>query len=474
MSKTSIKTLRFTKRSRGRKREKKRGRRKPPTAEEIDLEKKVARYGIGFDVHKHTIVVNVQAQLEDATTVEVKHHVFRNSVNGLNELAQFLRKYNPISHYLMECTGVYHLQLVYKLRETFPDRIEKIIPMNPLMIHWRITELGVKNDKADARDIALLSFYDSLLQSSYVGSEYFYHLRDTMRSYHKIRTQTTRLKNRITRRLDSVNQKFPFNLNKEWCLELLDFYLSDHWSLNDAFHALIESKKKEGKSTNVLEKHETDLIDCGSIILPDELRFLLQLDFARYLNEDVAQSLLIREAEEQILEDEDLKSNYFKLLDIPGVGNTTALTVLLELGDFRRFHRWQSLVKYCGVVPTVDKSGEYERKGHINRYTNKILRGVLTQAASNLVNRCDRSHDLGRFAHKQRIIRKLPYKKALIKVAQKLARIIYFILVDGISYDLNYELKQKRRKKRMRRLKRKNTLLESSKLRALKRNIQDF
>jgi len=102
------------------------------------------------------------------------------------------------------------------------------------------------------------------------------------------------------------------------------------------------------------------------------------------------------------------------------------------------------------------------------------LRGALSQAASSLVNRCDRSHDLGRFAYKQRHVRKLPYKKALMKVAQKLARIVYSILLDGITYDWNYEKTTRMREKRKRQLRKKKTLLKSAKVRALKRNIQDF
>ena len=474
MSKTSKKTLRFTPRSPPCEDGKCKARRKPTNADDTELELNVARYGIGFDVHKHTIVTHVQAQLQNASTVEVKQHTFRNSVQGLNELTSFLKNYTPVSHYLMECTGVYHLPLVHKLREAFPERREKIVPMNPLMVHWRITDLGVKSDRADAKDMAMLSFYDSLISPSYVGSAYFYNLRDTMRSYHKAKTQLTRLKNRITRRLDSVNQKFPFDLGKEWCLQLLDFYVSSEGSLRDAYNALLKRKRSEGKSTRVLENHAIDLVDCGSIVLPDELRFLVRLDLSRFLSEDVAQSMLIKEAEAQVLKDEDLRSNYVKLLEVPGIGNATALTVLLELGDYHRFTRWQSLVKYCGVIPTVDQSGEHRSKGHVNKYTNGYLRGALSQAASSLVNRCDRSHDLGRFAYKQRHVRKLPYKKALMKVAQKLARIVYSILLDGITYDWNYEKTTRMREKRKRQLRKKKTLLKSAKVRALKRNIQDF
>ena len=163
MSKTSKKTLRFTPRSRPCEVGKNETLRKPTNADNTELEISVARYGIGFDVHKHTIVTHVQAQLQNASTIEVKEHTFRNSVQGLNELISFLKNYTPVSHYLMECTGVYHLPLVHKLREAFPERREKIVPMNPLMVHWRITDLGVKNDRADAKDMAILSFYDSLI-----------------------------------------------------------------------------------------------------------------------------------------------------------------------------------------------------------------------------------------------------------------------------------------------------------------------
>jgi transposase len=189
----------------------------------------IVRYGVGFDVHKTTIATCVKAQLQTGELVEVRTHVFAYTPQGLEELMHYLQRFRPISHYLMECTGVYHLPLYFKLQLTFPNDNAQIIAMNPLLIHRRLSDFGLKTDKADAASIANLTFYDRLIKPSYIGSSQYMQLRETLRSYHHAQQHCTRLKNRIHRNLHAVNQQFPFDFTKEWCLKLLDRYISQEF-----------------------------------------------------------------------------------------------------------------------------------------------------------------------------------------------------------------------------------------------------
>ena len=432
------------------------------------------RYGVGMDVHKETVVVCVSAQLLDTTIVQVKQHTFQNRPDGLQDLVMFLHKYRPIAHYLMECTGVYHLPVYHALRKGLPENSHKVIAMNPLLVNRRITDLGVKTDKADARDMANLSFYDALIKPSYIGDEKFFFLRGTMRSYFRSKSESTRFKNRLTTSLDSVNQKFTFNLSREWCLELLDTYISQDWSLKEAFSAYVQGLEDAGKGTKVVLRHEKDLRHFGDIHLSSALRFKMQIDLACLLNQEHASALLLRGAEKLVLDDGQFREHYQSLLRIPCVGPRTALTVLLELGDFHRFHSRNAFVKYCGVIPIVSQTGKHKSHGKLNRFSNAFLREALTQAAGKLINLKRLDCDLTAYAFKQRFQRNLSFKKASMKVAQKLARIAYLVLVEGVQYRRNFELDLIRQNKHQRRLERHNTLLESSQLRALKRDIQGF
>ncbi|WP_457558752.1 transposase [Candidatus Harpocratesius sp.] len=62
----------------------------------------------------------------------------------------------------------------------------------------------------------------------------------------------------------------------------------------------------------------------------------------------------------EVLADFELKNYYQRLQDVLGIGSSTFLSILLELGDFRRFQKWQSMDKFCRVIPTVERSKSYD------------------------------------------------------------------------------------------------------------------
>jgi len=432
------------------------------------------RYGIGCDVHKDKITVCVKAQLQDASLLEIRTHTFTATPKGLAELTQFVRKYQPIAHFLMECTGIYHLPLYFHLCSAFPELKDRIIAMNPLMVNRKLTEFGNKHDKADARGMATLTFYDGLLKSSYIGTPEFLALRDLMRAYHRNRSQTTRLKNRIHRLLCTCNQKFPFNLNQEWCIAVLTTYVSADISLKEAVLRTIDRLKTQHQATGIIEKHLPEIEPYEMIHLPEDTRFHLCLLLQQFHYEDMIGAVTLERVEKSILNDPTFKWAYENLLSIPGCGSVTALSVLTELGDYNRFKSWREMAKFAGVVPNIDESAGIRHKGHINRQTNRNLRFAMCQAATVLLNCNDDSTDLTEFAFRQIHLKKLPFKKAMIKVAQKLIRVIFHILVLKIPYCATYEKQIRDAEKRARIFARKQSYLESMRTRALKRDIQTF
>ncbi|MHA1855763.1 MAG: hypothetical protein ACTSYY_06925, partial [Promethearchaeota archaeon] len=101
-------------------------------------------------------------------------------------------------------------------------------------------------------------------------------------------------------------------------------------------------------------------------------------------------------------------------------------------------------------------------------------RYVLTQAGGILISRKNRTTDLGEYAYRQRYIRNLPFKKAMLKVAQKMARTVYGILTENRQYNPTLEITKKAEIRIKKRLAKNNTLLISSQTKALRRNIQNF
>jgi hypothetical protein len=243
----------------------------------------IIQYGIGFDVHKDKISVCVAAQLVTGEILEVKSHIFSAMPKGIEEITRFIAKYTPISRLLMECTGIYHLPLYYALKQAFPDQSQKVIAMNPLLLNRRITDLGKKTDHVDAKSLAYLTFYQSMIKPSYIGTMQFFRLREMIRSYHKTHVQSTACKNRIHRLLYSINAKIQLDLNAEWSILLIDRLACSKGTIQEVFETLISERKSEHSPIAIFEKHRDNILQIGDITLSEEDKFILRMELGRLL-----------------------------------------------------------------------------------------------------------------------------------------------------------------------------------------------
>jgi transposase len=64
-----------------------------------------------------------------------------------------------------------------------------------------------------------------------------------------------------------------------------------------------------------------------------------------------------------------------------GVGEMTAVTILAELGDARRFSSSRDAVRYAGLDITVHQSDQRRAAGHLSRQGPPALRWALFEAA---------------------------------------------------------------------------------------------
>ncbi len=71
-----------------------------------------------------------------------------------------------------------------------------------------------------------------------------------------------------------------------------------------------------------------------------------------------------------------------RLMTIPGVDATIALSIVAAVGDFRRFRRPEQLVSYLGLNPRVRQSGgQPASHGRITKQGRAHARGMLVEAA---------------------------------------------------------------------------------------------
>ena len=64
-----------------------------------------------------------------------------------------------------------------------------------------------------------------------------------------------------------------------------------------------------------------------------------------------------------------------------GIGTRTALGLLAEIGDWKRFAHPRELMSYLGLTPTEYSSGDQQHRGHITKCGNEHARRLLIEAA---------------------------------------------------------------------------------------------
>ena len=132
------------------------------------------------------------------------------------------------------------------------------------------------------------------------------------------------------------------------------------------------------------------------------------------------------------------------LMTIPGIDYFTALTIVSEIVDIKRFSTPWKLVGYAGLAPSKRDSGDAHRNGgHITRQGSKWLRYTIVEAA-NTSTRCD--DRIGRFY--KRIAERRGPQKARVAAAKEMLVIIWYMLIKNEPYrTMNREMVERKYKK---------------------------
>jgi transposase len=89
------------------------------------------------------------------------------------------------------------------------------------------------------------------------------------------------------------------------------------------------------------------------------------------------QSQLVR----RLLADAALRQRVERLSSIDGVGDITALTWALEVGDPHRFASIADAVSYCGLTAALRSSAGKQQRGPLSKQRNAYLQTALIEAA---------------------------------------------------------------------------------------------
>jgi len=114
------------------------------------------------------------------------------------------------------------------------------------------------------------------------------------------------------------------------------------------------------------------------------------------------------------------------LCQIRGIGRYTAMLIIAEVGEVKRFPTARHLCAWAGLTPTVRSSDGKARLGHISHQGSTILRWALTEAAQHTPTGGGPLR-----ATFERIAKRRGRKIAKVAIARQILTLCYYGLRDG-------------------------------------------
>jgi len=280
---------------------------------------------IGFDVHKKH--VNFCAKTANGEIIEEGRLPAQRAV-----LRQWATTQQPPWRGAMEAT--LFSAWIYDTLKPYGQPLEMAHPARLKAI----TSAKKKNDRIDARTIADL-MRCNLLPSCYVATPETRELRRLLRYRNLVVRESVRMQNKIAGLLMETGSPF-------------------------------EKGKLHGKKyfTNLLKNLEE---------VPESVKDLLCLSRGAMEMFQATQKRLIQ----RLLANPKLRQRVERLASIPGVGEITALTWALEIGDPRRFSSSARVMSYCGLTAALRSSADKQQRGPISKQRNQWLQTALIEAA---------------------------------------------------------------------------------------------
>jgi transposase len=113
------------------------------------------------------------------------------------------------------------------------------------------------------------------------------------------------------------------------------------------------------------------------------------------------------------------------LIQLPGIGLITAMTILSAIGEVNRFATPKKLVGYSGLGARVHASGQTRRTGPITKEGRRELRAVMIETAWTAVR-----HHPHWEAQFEALQTRTGKQKAVVAIARKLLVVVWHVLTE--------------------------------------------
>jgi transposase len=303
----------------------------------------------------------------------------RSVPNEAESLRRFLRSLPEPAQVVVEACGFWPA-----FKKAIESEVAQLVMVHPQRVK-AIAAARLKNDRVDSATLAHLSRCD-LLPEAWMADEATRQLRLQVRLRVSLGRQRSRLKNLIQGVLHQEGFRKPVSdvfgkAGRQWLAQL---------GLSPAARLVVNS------------------------YLP--------------LIEELNRQIVEQERQLASLAAADARARW--LQTVPGIGAYSAMVILAEVGQIRRFANKRSLASYAGLVPRVRESAGKRSYGSITRAGSETLRWIMLQVAQVAVQ-----HSAAAAGYYQRLKRRKRPQVAKVALARKLLCAVWALLSYGVCYD---------------------------------------
>jgi transposase len=338
----------------------------------------IASYYISIDIGKKNCV----ACVTDKEGMIIEETKYSNTLSEAYDFAQHIdRQYGGSSNCIAVVESTANMWIkTYKALEQAGIKTKLANPLKTRII----AEARIKTDKLDARILCHL-LRSNLIPESYVAPDSIREDRSILRLRINLVQDRTRVVNRVHSLLDKYDATYDGG---------------SHLTCKKGIKWL-KSLKLDGNDQFQLNNHINNI---------------------EFLNEEIVQ--IDKKIASQAAKNDEVKI----LMSMTGIDYFSAMLIMSEIGDITRFGDPSKLVSWSGLCPTVHQSGNSLYMGRM-KDGNKKIRWIMIQAANTAVRTNDRMKTCY-----TKIVKRHGHSIAITHVANKMIRIMWYMLKNKENY----------------------------------------
>lgn len=388
----------------------------------------------GIDVSKASSEVAIVINGE-----KIHGYTMPNDTIGFTRLLDDLKTVQK-PEIIFEARGVYS----HRLQAFLEENGYAYTQLNPLEAKKQLDSLRVrKTDKIDAETLAISQFVLNR-KPTYIQEEVYQELRDLSRFYQNLTEDIVRTKNRLHKVLQVTFPEMENILStptREQYWNLVMTFPYKDFVLELSKDELLEgirqstSKRISDKRVAYLAQKLAALANQSYCAVKKNSPILEEV---RYYAKELLRLSEQRQAVlEQMVELAQPLPEYEILLSIPGIAETTATSMIGELGDIRRFQSANQINAFIGIDLRHYESGNFLVKEHITKRGNPYARKILFKcihniAAASHTNHC---HIEDFYEKRKRQSQTTSTKPHTIASIHRLIRTMYYLITHNKLYD---------------------------------------